>query len=190
MADEHPAPPPAPAPDAPAPPRRKVLLTPEEELVAKAAGVRWPMAKDTLDPMNLPYHEAGHTLVGLALGRPLNYVSIEPGDQMSDFEPLTGTDRASVERWIKTALGGPMAEQRRFGVSWGCKTDIASIRHEIATNITGVEELGFVGELAREVERLLTVHEEDLHRLARELFDKKRLTGEEVTKLVTVEANP
>jgi ATP-dependent Zn protease len=142
------------------------------------------MASDTLDPMNLPYHEAGHTLVGVALGRRLNYVSIEPGDQMSDFEALTGTDRASVELWIKTALGGPLAEQRRFGVSWGCKTDVASIRYEIATNLPGVEEIGYVGEVAKEVERLLTVHEEALHALARELFDRKRLAGDEVTKLV------
>src|SRR5580693_2649830 len=117
MADEPPTP-------SPAPPR-KVLLTPEEELVAKAASVRWPRAEDTLDPMTLPYHEAGHTLVGLALGRRLDYVSIEPGDQRSEFEPLLGTDRGSVERWIKTALGGPIAEQQRFGVSWGCKTDVA-----------------------------------------------------------------
>ena len=68
---------------------------------------------------------------------------------MSDFEALTGTDRASVERWIKTALGGPMAEQRRFGVSWGCKVDVASIRDEIAKNLPGVEEIDFVGEVSR-----------------------------------------
>jgi ATP-dependent Zn protease len=183
MADELPAPPPAPPPEAPPPPRRKVLLTPEEELVAKTAEIRWPMAADTLDAMALAYHEAGHAVVGLALGRRLRYVSIEAGDQISDFEPMTGTDRPSVELWIKTALGGPVAEQRQFGVSWGSKTDIASIRHEIAENLPGVEELGFVGEVAKEVTRLLTVHDEALHALAKALFDEKRLTGDQVEKL-------
>jgi ATP-dependent Zn protease len=155
--------------------------------VAKAADLRWPVTSDTLDPMTLPYHEAGHTIVGLALGRRLNYVSIEAGDQMSDFEAIEGTDRASVERWIKTALGGPMAEQRQFGVSWGSKVDLASIRDEIAKNLPGVEELGFVSQISKDVARLLEIHQEALHTLARELSLEKRLTGDDVTKLVTIE---
>src|ERR1700689_2999941 len=112
MADDPPTNPPAPAPAAPAPPPRKTRLTKAEELVAKEAGFRGPTGDDTLDPMSLPYHEAGHTIVGLALGRRLSYVSIEPGDQMSDFEPVVGSDPASVKVWIKTALGGPIAEQQ------------------------------------------------------------------------------
>ncbi len=187
MAGEPPITPPATAPEAPAPPARKNRLTPAEELVAKAADFRWPVGEDTLDPMNLPYHEAGHTVVGLALARHLNYVSIETGDQMSDFEAIEGTDRASVERWIKTALGGPLAEQRRFGVSWGCKVDVASIRDEIASNLPGVEELAFVAQVAKEVASLLETHQEALRTLAAELFLKKRLTGEEVARLVTIE---
>ena len=190
MADEPPTSPPAPEPAAPAPPPRKTLLTKEERLVAKAADFRWPKGDDTLDPMSFPYHEAGHTIVGLALGRRLRYVSIEPGDQMSDFEPITGTDRASVETWIKTALGGPIAEQRRFGVSWGCKTDVAGIRDEIEKNLPGVEELGFVTMVSQEVARLLTVHEEALQALAGALFVKKRLTGEEVAKLCAIDDTP
>jgi hypothetical protein len=186
MADEPPTPPPAPAPEAPAPARRPNRLTPTEEKIATAAGVRWPVAPDTVDPMNLPYHEAGHTLVGLALGRPLNYVSIAPGDQTSDFEALTGTDRPTVERWIKTALGGPLAEQRRFGVSWGCKADIAGILYEIEKNLAGVDGIAFVAEIAGEVTRLLELHGEALDVLAQALIEKPCLTGDEVCKLVTI----
>ena len=176
-----------PASEAPAPPPGRHRLTPAEELVATAAGVRWPMTRDSLDPMSLPYHEAGHTIIGLVLKRRLSYVSVEPGDQMSDFEVPDGTDAAWVEGWIKTALGGPLAEQRRFGVSWGCKTDIACIRDEIAKNLAGVEEIGFVARVAKDVASLLEIHGEALDMLANELVLKQRLTGDEVARLITIE---
>ena len=57
MADPDDDAPPAPAPDppAPAPPpapaRRPNRLTPAEEKIATAAGVRWPVGSDTLDAM-------------------------------------------------------------------------------------------------------------------------------------------
>jgi ATP-dependent Zn protease len=65
------------------------------------------------------YHEAGHAVVALALGRPVNRVTIEPDQKRAGLcEFRKGTFRPSddwLEREILIALGGVAAEAPHTG---------------------------------------------------------------------------
>jgi hypothetical protein len=70
------------------------------------------------------YHEAGHAVLALALGRPVHRVSVLPDrDHLGRCEFRKGVNRPSedwLEREILIALGGVAAEALRTGVySWG-----------------------------------------------------------------------
>src|ERR1700677_1501804 len=66
------------------------------------------------------YHEAGHAVVALILGRPVQCVSILPdGERLGVCEFGKGTHRPSqdwLEREILIALGGIAAEARLTGI--------------------------------------------------------------------------
>ena len=65
------------------------------------------------------YHEAGHAVVALALGRTVHKVSVLPNrERMGECRFGKGNTRASddwVEREILIALGGLAAEARHTG---------------------------------------------------------------------------
>src|SRR5216683_3178433 len=65
------------------------------------------------------YHEAGHAVVALALGRPVHHISILPDrKQLGHCEFGKGVFRPSedwLEREILIALGGVAAEARHTG---------------------------------------------------------------------------
>ena len=65
------------------------------------------------------YHEAGHAVVALALGRPVHQVSILPNSEhLGRCDVRKGTFRPSedwLEREILIALGGVAAEARYTG---------------------------------------------------------------------------
>src|SRR5688500_7272314 len=65
------------------------------------------------------YHEAGHAVVALALGRPVQFVSIRPNrEHLGICEFGKGVFRPSedwLEREILIALGGVAAEARLTG---------------------------------------------------------------------------
>src|SRR6266851_9830456 len=70
------------------------------------------------------YHEAGHAVVALALGRPVQRVSVLPDrEQLGHCEFGKGVFRPSedwLEREILIALGGIAAEARYSGdYAWG-----------------------------------------------------------------------
>jgi ATP-dependent Zn protease len=85
------------------------------------------------------YHEAGHAVVALALGRTVHKVSVLPNrERMGECRFGKGNTRASddwVEREILIALGGLAAEARHTGIY---ATDEAA------------QDLRFVRRLARE----------------------------------------
>jgi hypothetical protein len=65
------------------------------------------------------YHEAGHAVVALALGRPVHRVSVLPNhERLGQCDVRKGTFRPSVD-WVEQemliALGGPAAEARHTG---------------------------------------------------------------------------
>lgn len=65
------------------------------------------------------YHEAGHAVIALALGRPVKRVSVQPNQlRLGRCELQKGTFKPSddvVETEILILLGGPAAEARRTG---------------------------------------------------------------------------
>jgi hypothetical protein len=70
------------------------------------------------------YHEAGHAVIALALGRPVHRVSILPSnDRLGICEFRKGTIRPTddwIEREILISLGGIAAETRHTNVrDWG-----------------------------------------------------------------------
>lgn len=80
------------------------------------------------------YHEAGHAVVALALGRPVQRVSIEPNQlRLGVCEIRKGTFRPSKD-WLETEvlilLGGLAAEARRSGnYDWqAASQDLRSVR--------------------------------------------------------------
>lgn len=80
------------------------------------------------------YHEAGHAVVALALGRPVQRVSIKPGERrLGHCEIRKGTFRPvrdALETEILILLGGPAAEARHSGqYGWESATlDLRGVR--------------------------------------------------------------
>src|SRR6478752_7313930 len=74
--------------------------------------------KSEYDPATA-YHEAGHAVVALALGRPVHRVSVLPNrDRLGQCEFRKGVFRPSedwVEREILIALAGMAAEAQHTG---------------------------------------------------------------------------
>jgi ATP-dependent Zn protease len=80
------------------------------------------------------YHEAGHAVMALALGRPVQRVSVQPNQlRLGHCEIKKGTFRPSkdiLETEILILLGGLAAEARHTGrYSWsGAAHDLSGVR--------------------------------------------------------------
>jgi hypothetical protein len=88
------------------------------------------------------YHEAGHAVVALALGRPLARVTIEPNsDHAGRCEIQKGAFRPSedwLEREILISLGGIAAEARFTGhYSWETARRDEEYVHRLAVRRSG-----------------------------------------------------
>jgi ATP-dependent Zn protease len=89
------------------------------------------------------YHEAGHAVVALALGRPVNRVTTVPGQKRAgSCEFHKGTFRPSddwLEREILIALGGVAAEARHTGTyAWDGAAHDERIVESLAIQRAGV----------------------------------------------------
>lgn len=157
--------------------------------VLVAAGFRPPGDGDKRDDQSIAYHEAGHVIAGLWLGRTLNYVSIEPGKEGAVFEalPAGASPRDDALKLVRTGLGGPIAEQQRFGMSWGFLGDILQIRADIVPLLGAKNEVDVLRELSEAVQKAMKRNRSSLDALAKALMQSKRLSGDEVKKLVRVE---
>lgn len=84
------------------------------------------------------YHEAGHAVVALALGRPVHRVSVLPNrDRLGQCEFGKGVFRPSedwVEREVMISLGGLAAEARHTGqYGWAeAERDLRHVRKLLA----------------------------------------------------------
>jgi ATP-dependent Zn protease len=110
------------------------------------------------------YHEAGHAVVALALGRPIHRVSVLPNrERLGQCEFRKGLVRPSedwLEREILIALGGVAAEARRTGVyAWDQATRDSRYVRDLAVRRAGERQ-------AERLERRLLAKAE--HLLARE----------------------
>ena len=96
------------------------------------------------------FHEAGHAVIALVLGRPVQRVSIEPVQtrlgrcelQKGRFKP----SQDALETEILILLGGPAAEARRTGrYNWNAAAqdlrDVRWLTSQRATNERQVEKL-------------------------------------------------
>ena len=96
------------------------------------------------------YHEAGHAVVALSLGRPVQRVSIEPKQmRLGRCELQKGRFKPSqdlLETEILILLGGPAAEARHTGrYDWGGASqdlrDVRSLTQRRAASERQVERL-------------------------------------------------
>ncbi len=110
------------------------------------------------------YHEAGHAVVALALGRPVHHVSVLPdGKYLGTCEFGKGVFRPSedwLEREILIALGGLAAEARFTGdYGWDEAAQDRQFVHDLAVRRAGERQ-------AERLERRLLAKAE--HLLSRE----------------------
>ena len=101
----------------------------------------------TADQIATAYHEAGHAVVALCLGRPVQRVSILPNHiRLGQCEIQKGTFRASrdaLETEILILLGGPAAEARVTGqfCVQGAAQDLRGVRKLIQRRASGEKQV-------------------------------------------------
>jgi hypothetical protein len=109
---------------------------------------------DILPPMTNPshaiataYHEAGHAVLALALGRPVTKVSVLPNHlRMGQCDIQKGTFRPSkdlLETDILILLGGPAAEARHTGrfCLEGAAQDLRGVRSLVKRRAAGERQI-------------------------------------------------
>jgi ATP-dependent Zn protease len=137
------------------------------------------------------YHEAGHAVLALALGRPVQRVSIMPNDDhlgrcefgKSVFRPSEDW----LEREILISLGGIAAEARLTGnYAWDAAARDQQYVHSLAVQRAGERQA------ERLQRRLLAKAEHLLHQeghwravelIAAELLRRRRISGRAATHL-------
>ncbi len=155
--------------------------------LAIACGFKPPVETDVLDLQSSAFHEAGHVIAGLALGRTLRTVSIKPGHESTEFEIIEPDSYEAVVKLVKTGLGGPIAEHQRFGVSWGFLGDIRVIRGQIAPYLNGRKEERILSPLGEFVQKAIKRNRASLDAVAGALIAKTTLGKTEVAGLVSIE---
>ena len=88
------------------------------------------------------YHEAGHAVIALALGRPLDSVTIVPNQDRAGLCAFgKGTIKPTddwLEREILIALGGIAAEARHTGLyAWDGAARDEQVAHSLAVSRAG-----------------------------------------------------
>jgi hypothetical protein len=141
------------------------------------------------------YHEAGHAVADLALGRAFRYVTIEPdedslghcmgvayrGGQRLEMDVYEGNNRARdwIERRVKTLLAGAIAERRftgRNSSAGGWSDDRIAI--DLLSHLCGTETFeidAYIDLLIIRTRALLSVPHRwmAIQRLAAQLLDKQ-----------------
>ena len=132
------------------------------------------------------YHEAGHAVVALALGRPVQRVSIEPGElRLGHCEFRKGAFRPTddlIETEILILLGGLAAEAQHTGeYGWDeASQDLRAVRRLTA------RRAGNAGKAERLERRMLDKTEHLLaqpgawpavERIADELLERRTISG-------------
>ena len=101
----------------------------------------------TPEETSVAYHEAGHAVVALAMGRPVHRVSVQPSGQwLGRCEFQKGTIRRAhdpIEAEILIMLGGLAAEARHSGeYAWdGAERDLWAVRSLTERRATGERQV-------------------------------------------------
>jgi ATP-dependent Zn protease len=131
------------------------------------------------------YHEAGHAVVALALGRPVRRVSIVPDGQFLGMCTFgKGVSRPSddwLEREILIALGGIAAEARHIGTyHWDGAARDQQLAHRLAVQRAGERQAERLeGRLLAKAEHLLgqEAHWRAVELIAAELVRHRSISG-------------
>ncbi len=132
------------------------------------------------------YHEAGHAVMALALGRPVAHVSIRPGREFLGTCAFGKAVFRPSEDWLERealiALAGAAAEARRTGeYAWG-----AAARDQAYVEELALQRAGGARQAQRLLRRLLAKAEHLLarqenwravERLAAELLRRGEISG-------------
>jgi ATP-dependent Zn protease len=141
---------------------------------------------DELPSEATAYHEAGHAVMALALGRPVDRVSVRPNSEMLGVchfrKPVFRPSEDWLEREILIALAGLAAEARHTGVyAWDEAGRDRRYVEELA-----LQRAGSAKQAARLERRLLSKAEHVLsqdgnwravERLAAELLRRGEVSG-------------
>jgi ATP-dependent Zn protease len=117
------------------------------------------------------FHEAGHAVVGTALGRKVANVGIQTH---CEFEPLKREwESLDVENSAKIALAGPHAEARasQDGVCVGAGGDLPQAKDH-AQELAGRAWKARLKQLSREAKRLVDERWTEIEAFARTLLGK------------------
>jgi len=99
------------------------------------------------NPTATAYHEAGHAVIALYLGRPIQRVSIQPSHlRLGQCEIQKGSFRPSkdlLETEILILLGGPAAEARHIGrYDWmGASQDLRGVRRLVEMRAVSIKQI-------------------------------------------------
>jgi hypothetical protein len=152
-------------------------------------------------------HEAGHAVVAQDLGWPVREVVIETKKELVQGIPSTTTGSTEVDHpkctlensglFAALALAGYTAIRRlnnqeamnvlisEFGWDW------LKIQQQFhAINLQPGHQLAAIYEGVAEAEGMITKHQTALARIAKLLTQKKRISGDEVRKIMQEEEKP
>jgi hypothetical protein len=148
------------------------------------------------------FHEAGHTVVGIAVGLSVEFVDIIPNHPAGrtghtryhmpawiDAANLTPISRAYFEARVCATWGGPMAEERRTGFvhlpdrieRWHREPRFLCDTALLLSDTPGV----FLQDTSDRADAILTAQWERVEVVAAALLDRTTLTGAEVAHLLS-----
>lgn len=142
------------------------------------------------------YHEAGHAVMALALGRPVHAVSIEPDRvRLGHCEIRKGTFRPNpdaLETAILILLGGPAAETLHQGdyCEVGARQDLREVQELAEMRAAGPKQVEKLQRrLMNKADAILSRAENwrAVERIARELLERRVISGRSAHHLFDLE---
>jgi ATP-dependent Zn protease len=170
----------------------------EDELVhvlklLRQLGLEVKLPDGTADKRHTAHHEAGHAMVGRALGGVVESISIaqegraaQIGHADHEEEGLEAADTLRrVEVVAKTLLAGPIAERRCSGACQGWGGDVPKLATLLASHPHPKKHgTTWLSALLEATNALVNTEWERVRLVADELLKKETLTGEQVEEVL------
>lgn len=143
-------------------------------------------SKSERDQRGAAFHEAGHAVVAAALGLAVGRVEIAiGGDDAKGASDIEQSAVLSLVDQLAICAAGLEAQEvfdapTHEGAGWGDYGKMV----ELLKDFDEDEQLGLMREGHARAFQLVTVNRDKIERLARTLFEKKRLAADEITSLL------
>lgn len=127
-------------------------------------------------------HEAGHAVIDSVLRIEFSEVVIKLEGYVSGYcdIPREVWENTPPEQQVISLYAGDASQRYFYGTSWGSSND-----HIAAAEILGTHPfLGGADAMMKRTEELVSQHAEAIRRVADELFDKERLTWQQVKERI------